>query len=114
MEGLDISTAFYFTVQTLFSIGYGDVPPVTDTGKILTTVFIILGICRFLAAVSIIGSWIINKYVKNRKRIEKKIIEANEKRIDAIYTWAERNDIDRRIVDCVVEEIRDRDRREME
>lgn len=113
IEGMNLGTSFYFTVQTLFSIGYGDVSPITDTGKILTTVFIVLGICGFLVAVNIIGSWIIENYVKNRKRIEKKIAEANEKRIDSIYIWAERNNIDRRIVDCIVEEIRDRDRREM-
>jgi hypothetical protein len=113
VEKMPLGTSFYFTVQTLFSIGYGDVPPLTDVGKVLTTVFIVLGICGFLAAVSIIGSWIIETYVSNRKRIEKIMAEANEKRIESIYAWAERNEVDPGIVDCAIRKIRDRDEEEL-
>jgi voltage-gated potassium channel Kch len=36
--------AVYFCVVTLATVGYGDIVPKTDAGKIFTTVYIIIGV----------------------------------------------------------------------
>ena len=44
VEGWSITNAFYFSVITLSTVGYGDLSPVTTVGKLFTTVYILLGI----------------------------------------------------------------------
>jgi hypothetical protein len=46
LGGLD---AFYLTVMTLATVGYGDVRPETAVGKLFTVVFVIMGIGVLLA-----------------------------------------------------------------
>lgn len=36
--------AVYFCVVTLATVGYGDIVPKTDAGKIFTTIYIIIGV----------------------------------------------------------------------
>ncbi|MFC1612322.1 potassium channel family protein [Patescibacteria group bacterium] len=44
VEGLETIDAVYFTVMTLTTVGYGDIVPSTDAGKIFTIFYSILGI----------------------------------------------------------------------
>ena len=43
-EGLSWVDAFYFCVITLTTIGYGDITPHTDAGKIFTIFYVFIGI----------------------------------------------------------------------
>lgn len=43
-EGLSWVNAFYFCVITLTTIGYGDITPHTDAGKIFTIFYVFIGI----------------------------------------------------------------------
>lgn len=36
VEGLSPINAFYFTVVTITTVGYGDIYPVTDMGRLMT------------------------------------------------------------------------------
>ncbi|MEX0748737.1 MAG: potassium channel family protein [Candidatus Saccharimonadales bacterium] len=36
--------AYYFTVGTMFTVGYGDLAPSTDLGKIFTTFYMFIGV----------------------------------------------------------------------
>jgi len=103
IEGLSYSDSFYFTVETLFSIGYGDLCPVTNTGKMLTTLFIIFGIAGFLASVSILGTWILSKYSKRESKLKKLNLANDKKRKDAVYRWAEKNNIPMKLIDEIIE-----------
>lgn len=103
VEGLTYGDSFYFTVETLFSIGYGDLCPVTNTGKILTTLFIIFGIAGFLASVSILGTWILSKYSKREGKLKKLSLANEKKRKDAVYRWAAKNNIPKKIIDDIIE-----------
>ena len=40
--------SFYFTVITLATVGYGDLTPTTQTGKLVTVLFVITGVGIFL------------------------------------------------------------------
>jgi voltage-gated potassium channel len=44
VEGWRPLDAFYFTITTLATVGFGDFAPKTDIGKIFTSLYIIVGI----------------------------------------------------------------------
>jgi voltage-gated potassium channel Kch len=44
VEELSYIDAYYFCVVTLATVGYGDITPHTELGKILTTFYILIGV----------------------------------------------------------------------
>jgi len=44
LEGWSLIDALYFCVVTITTIGYGDLAPVTDSGKLFNIVYIIVGL----------------------------------------------------------------------
>lgn len=50
VEHLSWIDSVYFCVITLTTIGYGDIVPKTDAGKMFTSVYVIVGIGIFAAA----------------------------------------------------------------
>jgi voltage-gated potassium channel len=44
VEKLSWLNAYYFSVITLATVGYGDITPKTDLGKFLTTLYIFIGV----------------------------------------------------------------------
>ena len=70
----------YFTVITLSTIGYGDVSPVSRTGKMVTMIAAIVAIALFTIPTSIIGSALIEQLQEeSRKQLEK--IKDSQKKI---------------------------------
>ncbi|MEI8364679.1 MAG: potassium channel family protein [archaeon] len=59
--------SFYFTTVTLTTIGYGDLVPHTDMGKLITSAFAILGVGTFLFALSVIAQSYFDKRLKKFK-----------------------------------------------
>ena len=55
VEGWGWLDAYFFTVVTLSTVGYGNFVPVTALGKIGTTVFIFLGLGVFALAIQQFG-----------------------------------------------------------
>jgi hypothetical protein len=60
VEGFSWVDAFYFCVTTLATVGYGDINPVTDIGKIFTSFYIFLGLGFILAFANIFTDKIIS------------------------------------------------------
>ncbi len=50
VEHLNWVDSVYFCVITLTTIGYGDIVPTTNAGKVFTSVYVIVGIGIFAAA----------------------------------------------------------------
>ena len=56
IEDLSLVDGFYFSFVTLATIGYGDISPTTDVGKIVTVIYGIAGLGIMAALISSIAS----------------------------------------------------------
>jgi voltage-gated potassium channel Kch len=56
VEGLRVVDAFYFSVVTLTTIGYGDFAPETDAGKLFTALYALVGVGILLAFVTTVAT----------------------------------------------------------
>lgn len=59
-EGFNYIDAFYFSVITLTTVGYGDLHPVTDTGKLFTTIYIVVGIGILMAFIDTLSQRLVS------------------------------------------------------
>lgn len=69
-ENLSIQDALYFNIVTITTVGYGDIYPSTQAGKILSIIIVILGVGTFLGVVANVTEWVLNKKEKEL-RMEK-------------------------------------------
>jgi len=69
-EGLSLLDAFYFTMVTITTVGYGDIYPLTTGGKVLTVFIIVGGVGSFVGVVvNSIEAWFNRK--EQRVRLNK-------------------------------------------
>lgn len=61
VEGWSWLDAYFFTVVTLSTVGYGNLVPATALGKIGTTVFILVGLGVFAVAIQQFGMFAMRK-----------------------------------------------------
>jgi len=54
VEHLKWLDSLYFTVVTLATVGYGDITPKTDAGKLFTIFYILIGITLFLGLARVV------------------------------------------------------------
>lgn len=54
IEGFSVINSYYFVVITLSTIGYGDIYPHTDAGKLFTIFFVIFGLALFSSLITTI------------------------------------------------------------
>ena len=61
VEGWGWVDAYFFTVVTLSTVGYGSLVPVTVLGKIGTTIFIFVGLGIFALAIQQFGAFAVRQ-----------------------------------------------------
>ncbi|MDE2235887.1 MAG: voltage-gated potassium channel protein [Gammaproteobacteria bacterium] len=61
----DLTTAIYFSIETMSTVGYGDITPKTVEAKLFVISLIVLGISIFAASLSAILVPVINKRIAN-------------------------------------------------
>lgn len=62
LEGWSLVDALYFSVVTLATVGYGDIHPVTDMGKLFTVLYILTGV----GVLVVFASRVVNVMVSQR------------------------------------------------
>ncbi len=67
--------AFYFSVVTLTTVGYGDVTPETGFQRVVVALYVLIGVTIFVTAISIIG---VNVIEKRQARLAEKVAGRNE------------------------------------
>lgn len=60
VEGWRWLDSIYFSVITIATIGYGDIVPKTDPGKIITVIYVLCGLGLFVATATAIADAIIS------------------------------------------------------
>ena len=67
VEGWNGLDSLYFVVVTVTTIGYGDLVPQTNAGKIFTMFFSFIGISAAFYFVSIIGATVFKEHLDEEK-----------------------------------------------
>lgn len=60
-ENMSLANAIYFSIVTMATVGYGDIHPQTEIGKILTIIIIVGGVGTFLSIVASITDVFVNR-----------------------------------------------------
>ena len=60
-ENMSLVNAIYFSIVTMATVGYGDIHPQTEIGKILTIIIIVGGVGTFLSVVASITDVFVNR-----------------------------------------------------
>jgi voltage-gated potassium channel len=63
-ESVDFSTALYWAIITMATIGYGDVTPKTEAGRILAMTASVVGISTFTALVSLLAEYMLSSSMR--------------------------------------------------
>lgn len=71
-EGWRLLDSFYFSVTTLSTVGYGDLAPVTDAGRLFTAFYILTGVGTLLGFVKAIAD-----HAKSRSSLDKIFCKKN-------------------------------------
>ncbi len=61
IEDMSLTDAIYFSIVTMATVGYGDIHPQTDIGKILTLIIILGGVGTFLGVIASITDLFVNR-----------------------------------------------------
>jgi hypothetical protein len=61
IENLSLMDAVYFSIVTMATVGYGDIHPHTDMGKMLVLVLIVGGVGTFLGVIASITNIFVNR-----------------------------------------------------
>ena len=75
-EDWSLGNAFYFSVVTLTTIGFGDLVPTSDLTRFLASVYILGGVSSVLASLTIIGNTFIQQY---QDRLERENLKLKKK-----------------------------------
>jgi hypothetical protein len=64
IEGWSYLDSTYFLVVTATTIGYGDIAPITNTGKIITIIYSFIGIAFAFYMISLISHYVFERKIE--------------------------------------------------
>ncbi len=71
--------AYYFTVITLTTIGYGDIAPTTTPTKLFTTIYVFVGLGIIAGLIGLVGETILEDANRRAKEREEKRANKTQK-----------------------------------
>ncbi len=63
-------SAFYFSVTTLTTVGYGDLAPSTDTSRLFTSIYVLAGVSLALMSLTVIGNDFLERQDKQIRKLK--------------------------------------------
>jgi voltage-gated potassium channel len=72
LEGWHFIDSFYFTGMTMLTVGYGDVTPKTDVGRVVAVIFAFISIGIALYALNIIARHAFRQGIEESRWLRKK------------------------------------------
>lgn len=82
VEDLSWVDAFYFTIVTLTTVGYGDISPQTTAGKLFTTAYLLIGIGILVALVGEVAGHLVRESADRRSQRGQSADDADEPQVD--------------------------------
>lgn len=112
MQLCDMSAtdSFYFVVQTLWTVGYGDVVPTGTEGRLITIAVMLFGTVGITSALGVVGGMILDSHSKRHVMLEREVEERRRRNLESLYRWGEGKGLSREAIDRALEEIRDEQR----
>lgn len=99
---LDPVDSFYYVVQTLWTVGYGDVVPAGDVGKSITLALNFFGTVGVLSAIGIVSGIVLDRFIVRQRRVEEEASRRLAQMREAVFRWADENGVDREAVEEVL------------
>ena len=81
IEGWPFDDAFYMTIITLATVGYGEVHQISDTGRIFTIILIVAGVGYFMYVVGLIVQFLVEDRIREvlgRRKLDKQIAKLKD------------------------------------
>jgi len=83
IEGWSLLDSLFMSVETLATVGFGLIAPLSDTGKIFTIIYILFGVILFLYVAAEFAKYVV--YINFGKIISRKNMEAKLKNLKDHY-----------------------------
>lgn len=74
LEGLSLTDAIYFSVVTVATVGYGDITPKSDVGKLLAMALILGGVGSFTGLVANATEWLVSRQARQVRRLKRNVV----------------------------------------
>lgn len=112
MEVCDLSAtdSFYYVVQTLWTVGYGDITLPGESGRLLSITIMLFGTVGITSALGVVGGMVLDRHARRHESLEREVENTRRRNLDALYAWGERKGISRERIDEVLEEIKNGER----
>jgi len=79
LEDWTCAQSFYYSVTTLTTVGYGDFVPTTDFNRVITALYMLVGVTIALGAFGYISSnYITQKETQIQKRVQERRNKSNK------------------------------------
>ncbi len=78
LEGWRFLDALYFTAMTVTTVGYGDIVPITDAGKIFTILFSFFGIAMAFYFLGVLGRELFKEHLSGKVSEIKREVQKDE------------------------------------
>lgn len=105
--GLNLVDSFYYVVQVLWTIGYGDVYPPGDVGKVITMCLTFFGTVAVLSILGIASGIVVDIFMRRQRLVNNAMAKGRRRIRERVYEWADANGVDRARIDDILEEADD-------
>ena len=105
--GLSATDSFYYVVQTLWTVGYGDVTLPGESGRVLSIAIMLFGTVGITSALGVVGGMVLDHHARRHDSLEREVEDTRRRSLEALYRWGEKKGFSKESIDRALEEIRD-------